>query len=127
MSSSSRARIAMSSSAPAMIPVSTFMATTLLWRAVASLRGSPMTQLRQLDRSLCETAGLLNLGAGTGRWLLQEARRLGVEHPLGVDLNQSKVARAQASGLPVYQADFTHLDPLAFPAVKVVVFDNVLE
>ena len=86
-----------------------------------------MTQLRQLDRSLCETAGLLNLGAGTGRWLLQEARRLGVEHPLGVDLNQSKVARAQASGLPVYQADFTHLDPQAFPAVKVVVFDNVLE
>ena len=37
------------------------------------------------------------------------------------------LARAQASGLPVYEADFSRLDPQAFPAVKIVVFDNVLE
>ena len=86
-----------------------------------------MTHVRPLDRSLCATADLLNLGAGTGRWLLHEARRLRVDHPLGVDLNPSKVARAQAAGLPVYQADFTQLDPQAFPAVKVAVLDNVLE
>ena len=86
-----------------------------------------MTQVRPLDRSLCATADLLNLGAGWGKWLLHEARRLGVDHPLGVDLNPSKVARAQEAGLPVYQADFTQLDPQAFPAVKVVVLDNVLE
>jgi hypothetical protein len=86
-----------------------------------------MTNVRPLDRALCERADLLNLGAGTGQWLLQEARRLGIEHPLGIDRNRTKVARAQASALPVYEADFTSLDPDAFPAVKVVVFDNVLE
>ena len=80
-----------------------------------------------LDPSLCARAELLNLGVGNGRWLLQEADRLGVEHPMRIDANPHKVARARASGLPVYEADFTHLDPQAFPVVKVVVFDNVLE
>jgi SAM-dependent methyltransferase len=89
--------------------------------------GGPMTDVQPLGRTQCATAELLNLGAGTGRWLLQEARRLGVGHPLGIDINRAKVARAQASGLPVYEADFTKLDPQEFPSVKVVVFDNVLE
>src|SRR5215831_15298935 len=86
-----------------------------------------MKGVRVLDPSVCATADLLNLGAGSGSWLLHEARRLGVEHPIGVDRNHSKVTRAQAEGLPVYEADFTHLDPADFPAVKIVVFDNVLE
>lgn len=86
-----------------------------------------MTEVRPLDPSLCATSELLNLGAGTGRWILDEARRFGLQHPLGIDRNSAKVARAQASGRPVYEADFTQLDPQAFPAVKVVVFDNVLE
>jgi hypothetical protein len=76
---------------------------------------------------LCATADVLNLGAGTGKWIRHEAKRLGLERPLGIELNRGKVARAQEQGLPVYQADFTELDPHAFPAVKVVVFDNVLE
>ena len=46
---------------------------------------------------------------------------------MGIELNRAKVARAQEQGLPVYQADFLELDPQAFPSVKVVVFDNVLE
>jgi hypothetical protein len=86
-----------------------------------------MTEVRPLDRSVCENADMLDLGAGTGHWLEKEAPRLGLEHPVGIDLNLSKVTRAQALGLPVYQADFTQLDPKAFPAVKVAVFDNVLE
>jgi hypothetical protein len=83
--------------------------------------------VRGLDPSVCATADLLNLGAGSGSWLLQEARRLGVEHPIGIDRNRGKVTRAQADGLPVYEADFTDLEPADFPAVKIVVFDNVLE
>jgi hypothetical protein len=86
-----------------------------------------MTDVRPLDRSLCATAELLDLGAGMGRRLLNEVRQLGVERPLGIERNPAKVARAQASGLPVYEADFSRLDPQAFPAVKIVVFDNVLE
>jgi len=86
-----------------------------------------MKGVRVLDPSVCATADLLNLGAGSGSWLLHEARRLGVDHPIGVDRNHSKVARAQADGLPVYEADFTQLDPADFPAVRIVVFDNVLE
>jgi hypothetical protein len=76
---------------------------------------------------LAARADVLNLGAGTGRWIRQEAKRLGLEHPLGIELNRGKVARAQEQGLPVYQGDFFDLDPEMFPAVKVVVFDNVLE
>ncbi len=86
-----------------------------------------MTDVRPLDRSLCATAELLDLGAGRGKRLLDEARRFGVHHPLGIEVNPAKVAQAQAAGLPVYEADFTQLDPQAFPAVKVVLFDNVLE
>ena len=86
-----------------------------------------MTDVRPLDRSLSSVAEVLNLGAGTGRWILREADRLGVEHPIGIDVNRAKVARAQESGLPVFHADFTTLDPREFPAVKVVVLDNVLE
>jgi hypothetical protein len=86
-----------------------------------------MTDVRPLDRSLCASAELLDLGAGAGVRLLNEVRRLGVAHPLGIERNPAKVARAQAAGAPVYEADFTHLDPRAFPAVKIVVFDNVLE
>ena len=86
-----------------------------------------MTDVRPLDPTLCSTADLLNLGAGTGKWILQEAKRLGLERPLGIELNRGKVARAQEQGRPVYQGDFMDLDPHAFPAVKVVVFDNVLE
>jgi hypothetical protein len=80
-----------------------------------------------LDPSVCASCELLNLGAGAGARLLDDARRFAVQRPLGIDRNPAKVARAQASGLPVYEADFTHLDPQAFPAVKIVVFDNVLE
>src|SRR5204862_43767 len=61
------------------------------------------------------------------KWIRQEAKRLGLACPLGIEQNQGKVARAQEQGLPVYQADFMQLDPRAFPSVKVVVFDNVLE
>ena len=86
-----------------------------------------MTDVKPLDPSLCATAELLDLGAGRGRWLLDEARRFGVQRPLGIEVNAAKVAQAQAAGRPVYEADFTQLDPQAFPAVKVVVFDNVLE
>jgi hypothetical protein len=86
-----------------------------------------MPEVRPLDASVCERADLLDLGTGTGEWLEQAARRLGVEHPIGIDLNRSKVAQAQARGLSVYQADFTELDPVSFPAVKVASFDNVLE
>jgi hypothetical protein len=86
-----------------------------------------MADVRDLDRSVCARAELLDLGAGRGRWLVEEARRLGVENPFGVEINRAKVAQAQAAGRPVYEADFTQLDPQAFPAVKVVVFDNVLE
>ncbi len=80
-----------------------------------------------MDLSVCAEADALNLGAGDGRWLLHEARRLGVEHPVGIERNPRKVARARAAGLPVYEADFMQLDPGAFPNVKIVVFDNVLE
>ena len=86
-----------------------------------------MTDVRQLDPSLCATTELLDLGAGTGRRLQHEARQFGIAHPLGIERNRSKVARAQAAGRPVYEADFTRLDPEAFPSVKIVVFDNVLE
>jgi hypothetical protein len=86
-----------------------------------------LSDIRPLDLSRCASAQLVNLGAGTGRWLLPESRRLGLEHPLGIDINRAKVAHAQASGLPVYQADLTQLDPAVFPSVKVVVLDNVLE
>jgi len=87
----------------------------------------PATDLRPLDPELCASADLLNLGAGTGKWIRQEAKRLGLERPLGIELNRGKVARAQEQGLPVYQGNFMELDPHAFPSVKVVVFDNVLE
>ncbi|MDQ1435667.1 MAG: hypothetical protein QOF59_2483 [Actinomycetota bacterium] len=86
-----------------------------------------MADMRDLDPAACARAELLDLGAGTGRLLENEARRLGVGNPFGVDINRSKVAQAQAAGRPVYEADFTTLDPQAFPSVKVVVFDNVLE
>jgi methyltransferase family protein len=83
--------------------------------------------LQPLDPAACARAELLDLGSGSGRRLLDEALRFGVKSPLGVDRNRAKVTRAQASGVPVYEADFTDLDPAAFPNVKVVVFDNVLE
>ena len=86
-----------------------------------------MNEVQPLTTAACQHAELLDVGVGTGKWLVHEATRLGVEHPVGVDLNPRKVARAQAAGLPVYQSDFADLDPTAFPAVKVVVFDNVLE
>ncbi len=86
-----------------------------------------MTDLRPLDPATCARADLLDLGAGAGRRLRSEARQFASEHPLGIDRTPNKVARAQAAGLPVCCADFNELDPAAFPAVKVVVFDNVLE
>ena len=57
-----------------------------------------MPDVRPLDRSLCATAELLDLGAGRGKRLLDEARRFGVHHPLGIELNPAKVAQAQARG-----------------------------
>lgn len=87
----------------------------------------PITDPRPLDRATSAKAELLDLGAGNGRWLLQAARRFGLEAPVGIDKNAKKVARAQANGLPVFEGDFTELDPAAFPAVKVVLIDNVLE
>jgi SAM-dependent methyltransferase len=86
-----------------------------------------MADIGDLDPEATARADLLDLGAGTGRWLENEARRLGVEHPVGVDINRGKVEQAQAAGRPVYLADFITLDPDTFPAVKIVVFDNVLE
>jgi len=86
-----------------------------------------MADIANLDPAACARAELLDLGAGTGQWLQNEARRLGVDNPFGVDINRGKVAQARAAGRPVYEADFTTLDPQAFPAVKIVVFDNVLE
>jgi len=86
-----------------------------------------MADMGNLDPAVCARAELLDLGAGTGRWLESEARRLGVGSALGVDINRGKVAQAQAAGRPVFRADFTTLDPQTFPAVKVAVFDNVLE
>jgi SAM-dependent methyltransferase len=83
--------------------------------------------LQSRDPAACARAELLDLGSGSGRRLLDEALRFGVKSPLGVDRNRAKVTRAQASGVPVYEADFMDLDPAAFPNVKVVVFDNVLE
>jgi hypothetical protein len=76
---------------------------------------------------VCERADLLDLGAGTGRRIKAEARQFASRHPVGIDRNPRKVARAQEQGLPVYCADFTELDPSAFPSVRAVVFDNVLE
>jgi SAM-dependent methyltransferase len=90
-------------------------------------RAEPIPEPRPLDRATSAKAELLDLGAGTGRWLRQAARRFGVETPLGIDKNARKVARAQANGLPVFEGDFTELDPAAFPSVKVVLIDNVLE
>src|SRR5262245_1022056 len=86
-----------------------------------------MGDLRPLDPSVCKRADLLDLGAGAGRRIRAEAKQFACRHPIGIDRNERKVARAQANGLPVYRADFTELDPNAFPAARVVVFDNVLE
>jgi len=83
--------------------------------------------LRPLDPALMAAADLLDLGAGKGNRLAREAQQFGAEHPLGLDRDRAKVARGQAAGRPVYEADFTQLDAHAFPNVKVVVFDNVLE
>src|SRR5207237_209280 len=82
---------------------------------------------RPLDLSVCKRADLLDLGAGNGRRIRAEAKQFASKHPIGIDRNARKVARAQERGLPVYCADFTALDPGAFPAARVVVFDNVLE
>ena len=82
---------------------------------------------RPLDPSVCKRADLLDLGAGSGRRIRAEAKQFASKHPIGIDRNARKVARAQKRGLPVYCADFTGLDPSAFPAARVVVFDNVLE
>jgi len=82
---------------------------------------------RPLDLSVCKRADLLDLGAGSGRRIRAEAKQFASKHPIGIDRNARKVARAQERGLPVYCADFTELDPGAFPAAHVVVFDNVLE
>ena len=82
---------------------------------------------RPLDLSVCKRADLLDLGAGSGRRIRAEAKQFASKHPIGIDRNARKVARAQERGLPVYCADFTGLDPGAFPAARVVVFDNVLE
>jgi hypothetical protein len=86
-----------------------------------------MADMRELDPVACARAELLDLGAGTGRWLENEAKRLGVERAVGVDINRGKVEQAQAAGRPVYRADFLTIDPEAFPAAKIVAFDNVLE
>jgi len=86
-----------------------------------------MADPRPLDPSVCKRADLLDLGAGTGRRIRAEAKQFASKHPIGIDRNARKVARAQERGLPVYCADFTALDPADFPAARVVVFDNVLE
>ena len=86
-----------------------------------------MSDPRPLDAKVCRRADLLDLGAGTGRRLRAEAKQFASKHPIGIDRNARKVARAQEGGLPVYCADFTELDRAAFPNVRVVVFDNVLE
>jgi hypothetical protein len=82
---------------------------------------------RPLDAATAERADLLDLGAGIGRRIKSEVRQFASKHPVGIDRNARKVARAQEQGLPVYCGDFTELDPAAFPSVRVVVFDNVLE
>jgi len=82
---------------------------------------------RPLDPSVCKRADLLDFGAGNGRRIRAEAKQFASQHPIGIDRNARKVARAQERGLPVYCADFTELDPRAFPTARVVVFDNVLE
>ena len=86
-----------------------------------------MTEVRPLDAATARRADLVDLGAGTGRRIRGEARQFGSKFPIGIDRNVRKVARAQEQGLPVYCADFTELDPDAFPNVRVVAFDNVLE
>jgi len=82
---------------------------------------------RPLEPSICRRADLLDLGAGTGRRIRAEAKQFASKHPIGIDRNPRKVARAQERGLPVYCADFSALEPSAFPAARVVLFDNVLE
>src|SRR2546423_3396211 len=86
-----------------------------------------MVEPRPLEPSICRRAALLDLGAGTGRRIRAEAKQFASKHPIGIDRNARKVARAQDRGLPVYCADFSVLEPSAFPAARVVVFDNVLE
>jgi hypothetical protein len=86
-----------------------------------------MADPRPLDAKVCRRADLLDLGAGIGRRIRAEAKQFGSKHPIGIDRNAGKVARAQERGLPVYCADFNELDPAAFPKVRVAIFDNVLE
>ena len=84
-------------------------------------------ELRPLDRSVCATADLLDVGSGRGAGIVNEARRFGARNPIGIERNAAKVSRAQAAGLPVFRADFDDLDPAWFPSADVVTFDNVLE
>jgi len=71
---------------------------------------------------------LLDLGAD-GTVAPRKRRCLAVRRePFGVEINRAKVRTgAQAAGRPCTRPYFTQLDPQSFPAVKVVVFDNVLE
>ena len=56
-----------------------------------------------LDAATCARAELLDLGAGTGRWLESEAHRFGVGSAVGVSPVYLTQVFRQVEGLPLYR------------------------
>jgi hypothetical protein len=82
---------------------------------------------RPIDDALRAQVQLLDLGSGNRAGSLTNAELRFATTGIGLEVRAAAVARAQAAGHAVFEADIRDLEPDDFPAVRYVNIDNVLE